>query len=97
MTTRAIHDELIVVDHPILNQRVAFVLPAIPDDPPYRIREGIARRRISVLTGSCPCGATVDVANGLEPGQVTGIEIEHENRCPAITKTLLNAISRWAR
>ena len=42
---------------------VAFVLPRIPDDAPEEIREGIARRRITAVEGTCPCGAGLTLPN----------------------------------
>jgi hypothetical protein len=89
-TPRIIADEVVLAEHPVLRQRVCMVLPVIPEDAPYRVREGIARRRITALTGSCPCGATA--AHG-----DTTSDICHERGCPAVTETLMKAIRRWAR
>jgi hypothetical protein len=46
----AITTELIVRDD------IVFLLPVIPDDAPPLVREGIARRRLVVICGECPCG-----------------------------------------
>ena len=96
MTARQIYDEVIVADHPVLGARVALVLPIIPEAAPYKIREGIARRRIAATTGVCPCGATIDYSE-LQPGRASAVEVRHEHGCPAVTKTLVKAIRRWCR
>lgn len=72
------------------------VLPVIPDDAPYLVREGIARRRITSLTGECPCGARLDYPAAIRGG-VSIAEIEHEPGCAAITTKLAKAMRRWLR
>lgn len=57
---RGLRDE-VVVFHRAGVGNVAAVLPVIPEGAPYKVREGIARRRITTLTGKCPCGATLDL------------------------------------
>jgi len=96
VTAREIVDELLVVEHPVLQRRVLLVLPTIPENAPYKVREGIARRRIAATTGTCPCGAITDYGSGLpsEPGMA---EVLHEYECPAVTDTLAKAIRRWER
>lgn len=94
--SREITDEHVVVDDPDLG-RVLYILPVIPEDAPYRIREGIARRRIATLTGECPCGGTRGPRPKAQPGTVMVSEFAHEPRCPAITETLVKAIRRWTR
>jgi len=96
VTARAIREEVIVADHPVLQQRVAYLLPVIPEHAPYRIREGIARRRVSALTGACPCGAAFDLGD-VRAGAVEHVGIQHEDGCPAVTETLIKAIRRWVR
>ncbi len=96
MTTRQIVDEVFVADHPILKQRTLFVLPVIPEDAPYVIREGIARRRVAATTGECPCGAVVDYGER-RPGEVGVGEVQHERSCPASTHKLVKAFRRWSR
>jgi len=90
-----IHDEIVTFDIDGIGNVVA-VLPRIPEDAPYRVREGIARRRVAAVTGECPCGARVDyraaVRNGLNVA-----EVEHERQCPADTARLVKAIRRWLR
>ncbi len=96
MTTRQLRDELIIGIHPVLKVKTAYVLPVIPDAAPYAVREGIARRRITSLTGTCPCGAVLDVGTPV-PGEVASIAVEHEDGCPAITTRLAKALRRWVR
>jgi hypothetical protein len=90
-----IRDEYLTFTHPTLG-RVLAVVPTIPEDAPWRIREGIARRRISVVTGRCPCGAVGDYGDR-STGEVGVGEVLHDRTCPADTARLLKAIRRWAR
>lgn len=76
--------------------RALAVLPCIPEDAPYRVREGIARRRVTATTGECPCGATVDY-NAALAGRYAVAEALHERRCPADTAKLVKEIRRWSR
>jgi len=62
-------------------RRLAIVPPLTEDQPP-RIREGAARRRLTVTTGRCPCGARL-VMPKLRAGDVVRIVVEHEPGCPA--------------
>lgn len=98
--TSPIVDEVVIFDHPSVG-RIAAVLPVIPEDAPYRIREGIARRRIVITTGVCPCGALADLQLMLDDastGRPVGAgEVVHERGCPADTATLVKAIRRWKR
>lgn len=96
MSTRTLTDDYIVVDDPERG-RILYVLPAIPDDAPYRIREGIARRRVATITGECPCGGKRDGLPIGERGRVTVTEFPHQPRCPAITSALTKELRRWAR
>jgi len=92
----------------IHGQRAAILLPVIPDDAPDEIREGIARRRLTTLTGTCPCGARMagpnreqrrqmdkDRRRGIAGQVVWSIEIQHEDDCPAVNNVLTEAIARW--
>jgi len=96
VSARRIVDELIVADNPVLRQRVAYVLPVVPEDAPHAIREGVARRRITATTGQCPCGAVVDYGDR-RPGEVGVAEVWHQRSCPADTGRLVKACRRWAR
>ncbi len=92
MSARAIRDEVFVADHPILQQRVAFVLPVVPDGAPYAVAEGIARRRLA----ASPCGAVVDYG-AILAGVVEHVEVVHAGSCPASTARLVKACRRWVR
>ncbi len=94
-TNNTIHDELVTFTLPD-GRRAAGLLPVIPEDAPYQIREGIARRRITATTGVCPCGAIFDVGSPAVGEHVT-VAVEHEDGCPAITTTLAKAVRRWVR
>ncbi len=96
VTTRQLHDELIIGMHPVLGVKTAYVLPVIPDNAPYMVREGLARRRITAMTGQCPCGAVMDTGD-LQAGAITNVAVEHEDGCPAITTKLAKAVRRWMR
>lgn len=69
------------------------LLPVIPEDAPYRVREGIARRRLVAVNGSCPCGAHLDTSTA----PVGLAAVEHDQLCPAATYRLAKAIRRWSR
>lgn len=75
----------------------ALVLPTIPDAAPAAVREGIARRRLTAVTGRCPCGATFRPPNRAErraaarTGRVLHVRVEHEDDCPAITESIEKA------
>lgn len=91
----AIRDELVPFVLPDGGRALA-VLPAIPEDAPFRIREGIARRRITATTGECPCGARVDY-DAAKVGEVRVAEVRHNRLCPADTASLVKAVRRWLR
>jgi hypothetical protein len=65
-------------------RRVLYLGSEIPDDAPAPLKEGLARRRLVATTGTCPCGATFDVPDDLEPGTVRSLAIFHEDDCPAV-------------
>lgn len=99
----ALLSDLIIRD--IGGVRTAIVVPAIPDDAPPEVREGIARRRILYVTGECPCGARLRLDRATRraaarsrkagrPGMVTHQRVEHEDGCPAVDETLTAAMRR---
>lgn len=90
-TTRVIAEDLTVLM--IDGVRVGAVLPVVPEGAPYAVREGIARRRLVVLDGRCPCGAELALTDA-RAGRLT---VAHEDRCPARDARLRKAIRRWAR
>jgi hypothetical protein len=90
-----IHDEVVTFHITGIGNAVA-VLPTIPEDAPYRVREGIARRRIAAVTGTCPCGAPMDYQAAAVAGFHVA-EAHHDRLCPADTDRLAKAIRRWRR
>jgi hypothetical protein len=70
MSARTLEQEVVRFALPSGRPALA-VLPVIPDGAPFRVREGIARRRVAAVTGSCPCGATVRL-RGRCGGHCTG-------------------------
>ncbi len=96
MSARRLRDEVVEAHNPVLDRRVLYVLPVVPEDGPFAVREGIARRRVAATTGQCPCGASVDYGDR-EAGTVGVGEVRHEVRCPASTSRLVKAVRRWAR
>lgn len=95
MSANTIRDEFEEFTLPTGGRALA-VLPTIPVDAPYRVREGIARRRVTATTGTCPCGATVDY-DAAQAGRFNVAEVRHDARCPADTAKLLKEIRRWSR
>jgi hypothetical protein len=81
-------------------QRVLFVVPALPDDAPPRLREGLARRRVFYATGRCPCGATFEMPNratrraARKTGAVIHSRVLHKQDCPASDDACLAEIAR---
>ena len=93
--------ELAVTD--LDGQQVAYLLPEIPEDAPGELREGLARRRLTVLHGECPCGAKVELPNrearrrAAAAGAVLRVEVEHEDGCPAVDRRVRAALGRWSK
>ena len=79
--------------------RVTMVLPVVPENASPALREGIARRRLAMLDGRCPCGAKRDLPNratrramalATPRGSDTwSMEIFHAEDCPASDAQLL--------
>ncbi len=73
---------------------VAYVLPVVAESAPHAVREGIARRRLTLLEGECPCGAVFSPPNrqqrrqAARHGGVLRPRIKHENDCPATDANL---------
>jgi hypothetical protein len=89
-----IRDEFVAFTLPSGGRALA-VLPSIPEDAPFKVREGLARRRITATTGRCPCGATVDYEAAIA-GRYSVAEAAHDRLCPADTAKLIKAIRRWS-
>lgn len=95
-----------VVIKEMFGQTAAIVLPTIEEDAPHAVREGIARRRLVMTTGACPCGARMTGPNRAQRRQIARdrrehtagvwrVEIRHENDCPAVDGNLAAAIEAW--
>ena len=72
-------------------KKALFVLPTIPDGAPPAVREGLARRRVAILTGRCPCGGRSGLnraARRARRGKVVNAEFVHEGGCPATDEEL---------
>lgn len=95
MPSTEITDEVVTFTAPKVG-RIAAVLPVIPDGAPERVREGIARRRLTVIEGTCPCGAAVDYAAACA-GDTQVAEAAHARLCPASTDALVVEVRRWRR
>jgi hypothetical protein len=83
---------------------VMFVLPIVPENAPSPIREGIGRRRESVISGRCPCGAErptltrQQFRHARRKGELNRrLTVEHEAECPALDDTLLPAVRAWLK
>lgn len=80
-----------------------FVVPVLPDDAPELVREGIARRRLSVINGLCPCGgrrpqlsrAQRREAKRRSGADVGSFEVVHEDDCPAISEAVRAHLRGW--
>lgn len=76
---------------------LAYIGPEIPEDAPPIVPEGIARRRMTVLHGQCPCGAVPQWPNRKQrraskaraSARVQIVFATHESDCPAIAPEVL--------
>lgn len=71
---------------------VLYVVPPLDDGMPALAKEGLARRRLVMTTGRCPCGATLTMPKDLQRGTITHVRVEHEVDCPAVDENLLRAL-----
>ncbi|MEC4611816.1 hypothetical protein [Tsukamurella tyrosinosolvens] len=67
-------------------EKVAAILMVIPEKGSAAVREGIARRRLIVTEGKCPCGAVWEPP--VKDGNVMQLGAQHERGCPAIDEIL---------
>jgi hypothetical protein len=86
--------EQLLIEHPTTRQRVLYVLPKIPEAAPPAVREGVARRRLTVIAGRCPCGAEISLPD-VAGGTVADVKVWHEDDCPAGDQLLLPLVRRW--
>lgn len=81
------------VEKIIDGQRALVVVPALRDDDPPVLREAMVRRRITTLTGVCPCGAVRVLQNRAQrradarAGRASYVPIVHADDCPATDET----------
>lgn len=84
-------------------QLALVVLPVIRESDPVEVREGIARRRLAAVTGTCPCGAVRRMPNRAQrradrqAGRVSRAVVEHADQCPAADDTLRRLLSEVDR
>ncbi len=76
--------------------RSLYVGPALREDLPPRLLEGLARRRLVGMGQPCPCGARLTVPNrvarraAVRAGrQVLSVTVAHDGDCPAVDEQLL--------
>lgn len=79
-----------------MTRAALYLTPAIPDDAPSVVREGLARRRRVVFDGACRCGAVLRLPNRAERRRVARARsrvqtttVQHEADCPAIAPELV--------
>lgn len=65
------------------HRTAVYVGPILNDADPPRRKEGIARRRLVITGGRCPCGATIGTPYRHADGLIH-VNVEHEDGCPAI-------------
>jgi hypothetical protein len=81
----------------------AFVVPSLPDNASELVREGVARRRISMINAVCPCGGRRAPLNRamrrrLKRGgaqEFAIADIAHEPDCPAVAPETVAHILGW--
>lgn len=100
MTARCLVTEAVIVDD--AGRVIACLLPELPEDASTDVREGLVRRRLTALRGTCPCGATALMPNraarrrAARSGVMARIVVEHVDDCPAVDRLLVPALGRWA-
>lgn len=75
-----------------------MIVRTIPDDAPPLIREALARRRVQVIDGECPCGERIewpDAAPGR--GEFVTVVANHRHDCPAGDAVFLPAMIAWVQ
>lgn len=94
---RTLRLEPVLVD--VQGLRTLYVVPVIPDDAPEHIREGLARRRLAAISGTCPCGAQrpklsrQQLRQARRGGEPSGLVIHHDDQCPATD----DVIAAWLK
>ena len=76
--------------------------PAVPEDAPPALREGLARHHLSQQTGACPCGARVSLPPRRErrraerSGEPLIALLRHRAGCPADPHQLDIELALWS-
>jgi len=81
-----------------------YIGPALAESLPPVVLEGLARRRLTALGQTCPCGARMAILNraarrAARRGGVAvlTVPVEHEPDCPAVSADLEVHVGRWRR
>lgn len=91
-TRRLVHvggQEIVLVDMDGIG-RVMLVPPTVPMLGTKALKDGVARRRLTMIEGACPCGALLEVS-------ASGARCEHEDDCPARDEVILAELTRLKR
>lgn len=80
--------------------KVAAIVPALPDNAPGVVREGIARRRVVATGQPCPCRASSPFSRQVvraarKAGVIPASVVEHADGCPAGDDVLIPALGGW--
>lgn len=67
-------------------RRALLVTTEISDSAPAAEKERAVRRRLVATTGLCPCGAVLELPDGLRVGALTVVRVEHDPDCPAVER-----------
>lgn len=84
-------------------QLALVVLPVIRESDSVEVCEGIVRRRLTAITGTCPCGAVRRLPNRAQrradqrAGRPSQVTVEHADQCPAADETLRRLLSEVDR
>ncbi len=77
---------------------VLVIGPAIAEDLPPVVREGLARRTLVNTGQTCPCGARLVVPSraarrrAVRRQEVLHVTVEHEDDCPASDAAIEDAL-----
>jgi hypothetical protein len=72
-----------------------FLLPAVPDEAPEAVREGLTRRNLVAIGERCPCGGGRTDLGPRGPQHGFSVPTWHASDCPASDPVLLVALWRW--
>jgi hypothetical protein len=66
----------------------------VPEDAPVELKEAVARRNRASATGTCECGAVVEIVDGPDADGLARGVIVHEDGCCASDEALDAVIKR---